>query len=170
MKKLPLLVLGTVLLVSCNQEKTAYVDNTKLIQDYKGMKDTEAKFTKKSETITKNLDSIASGFQQEVQAYQKASEGMSASERQKKEEELMGKQQQLRQQQQTIGKVLNQQSTQAIDSIITVVKDYVAEYGKANGYTYIFGSTETANIMYAKEGKDVTEEILTELNAAYGGK
>ncbi|HET8808945.1 MAG TPA: OmpH family outer membrane protein [Flavobacteriaceae bacterium] len=167
MKKSIFLLMGIFLLVSCNQEKTAYVNNKKLIQEYKGMEDTEAEFTKKTESITKSLDSVALKFQQEVQAYQAASQSMSSSERQKKEEELMAKQQQLRQRQQMIGQAMNQQSTKAIDSIITVVKDFVAEYGKEHGYTYIFGSTEAANIMYAKEGKDVTEEILKELNAAY---
>lgn len=168
MKKILFLLLGMFLMTSCNQEKTAYVNNTKLIQDYQGLKDTEAAFTAKSEKIKNNLDSLAKGFQQEVQAYQNAMESMSATERKEKEQALLAKQQQLRQQEQTIGQVLNQQSTKAIDSIITVVKDFVADYGKENGYTYIFGATEAANIMYAKEGKDVTEEILKKLNAAYG--
>lgn len=170
MKKIAIVLLGAVLFASCNQEKTAYVNNKKLVQDYKGMQDTEAVFTKKSDKITKSLDSLAKSFQLEVQEYQTAAEKMSASERQEKEQALMTKQQQLRQQEQTIGNLLNQQSTKAIDSIITVVKDYVAEYGEKHDYTYIFGSTEAANIMYAKEGKDVTEEILKELNAAYGEK
>lgn len=168
MKKIVFVLLGAMLFVSCNQEKTAYVNNQKLIQDYKGLKDTEAKFTAKSAKVKTTLDSLAKDFQKEVQAYQKAAESMSSSERKEKEQALMTKQQQLRQQQQTIGQVLNQQSTKAIDSIITVVKGFVADYGKENGYTYIFGATEAANIMYAKEGKDITEEILKELNAAYG--
>lgn len=170
MKKLCLLIVGTSFLISCAQEKTAYVNNTKLIQEYKGMQDTEAKFTKKSEAVNKVMDSLATAFQQEVKEYQSAAEGMSVTTRQEKEQVLMAKQQQLRQQQQAVGGALNQQSTKAIDSIITVVKDFVAEYGKKNNYTYIFGSTEAANIMYAKEGEDITTEILSELNAAYNKK
>ena len=50
------------------------------------------------------------------------------------------------------------------------MKDFVAEYGEENGYTYIFGSNESANIMYAKEGLDITDEILKELNESYGGE
>lgn len=116
------------------------------------------------------MDSLAMGFQKEVQDYQAAAENMSAAERQERENALMAKQQELRQQQQTVGGALNDQSTKAIDSIITVVKDFVAQYGKENNYTYIFGSTEAANIMYAKEGEDITDELLTELNEAYGKK
>ena len=56
---------------------------------------------------------------------------------------------------------------QFIDSIVDKVKDYVADYGEENGYTYIFGSNESANIMYAKDGKDLTQEILDNLNKTY---
>lgn len=168
MKKIAFLLLGSMLFVSCNQEKTAYVNNKKLIQDYKGLKDTEAKFTSKTERVKVTLDSLAQAFQKDVQAYQKTAESLSASKRQEKEQALMTRQQELRQQQQTIGQLLNQQSTKAIDSIITVVKSFVEDYGEKNGYTYIFGATEAANIMYAEEGKDITEEISKELNAAYG--
>ena len=66
-----------------------------------------------------------------------------------------------------MGNQLRQESDVVIDSIVTKVKAYVKEYGKDNDYTYIFGSNESANIMYAKEGLDITEEILEKLNESY---
>ena len=56
-----------------------------------------------------------------------------------------------------------------MDSIVKKIKDYVKDYGKDNNYTYIFGSNESANIMYAEEGLDITQDILEELNKDYGG-
>ncbi|MGO1584361.1 OmpH family outer membrane protein [Mesonia sp.] len=164
MKKIILFVFGAVVLSSCNQEKTAYVNNTKLIQDFKEMKSTEARFTKKSDKLKKELDSIAMQFQKEVQAYQEQSTSMSAAEKQEKESMLMQKQQQLQRQQQMQSNQLREESDVVIDSLITNVKDFVADYGEKNGYTYIFGSNESANIMFAKEGKDITEEVLKALN------
>lgn len=164
MKKVILLVFGAVVLSSCNQEKTAYVDNTQLIQDFKEMKSTEAKFTKKSEKLKKELDSVAQQFQLEVQQYQKQSVSLSSAEKQEKESMLMQKQQQLQRQQQMQSNQLREESDVVIDSLITKVKDFVADYGEKNGYTYIFGSNESANIMYAKEGRDITEEVLKALN------
>lgn len=164
MKKVILLVFGAVVLSSCNQEKTAYVDNTQLIQDFKEMKSTEAKFTKKSEKLKKELDSVAQQFQLEVQQYQQKSASLSSAEKQEKESMLMQKQQQLQRQQQMQSNQLREESDVVIDSLITKVKDFVADYGEKNGYTYIFGSNESANIMYAKEGKDITEEVLKALN------
>ena len=90
---------------------------------------------------------------------------MSNAQRQEAEGKLMQKQQQLQQQQQMRSQQLRAESDKEIDSIITKVKTYVKDYGKDNGYTYIFGSNETANIMYAKEGKDITQDVLEEINA-----
>lgn len=167
MKKLLLVVLIAAGLTSCNEQKTAYVDTTKLIQEYTEMKEVEATFTTKSDKVKTQLDSLASGFQEEVQQYQQNMNSLSTAQRQETEERLMRKQQSIQQQQQQMGNQLRQESDVVIDSIVTKVKDYVREYGKENGYTYIFGSNESANIMYAKDGLDITEEILEKLNAGY---
>lgn len=165
MKKLwVVLFLGTVL-TGCNQDKTAYVDTTRLIQEYSEMKEVEADFTQRSEMLKKELDSVAKGFQQEVMEYQETRATMSQAERQATEQELMQKQQMLQQQQQMRSGQLRQESDDVIDSLITDVKDFVKVYGEENGYKYIFGSNESANIMYAEEGLDITEEVLKELNA-----
>ncbi|MDT0647231.1 OmpH family outer membrane protein [Zunongwangia sp. F260] len=168
MKKiLAILVLG-IFMTSCNQEKTAYVDTSKLIQEYKEMKDVEAEFTAKSDSVRQQLDAAASEFQKQVQEYQANMNTMSQTERQEKEQELMRQQQMLQQQQQSQGGQLRAQSDAAVDSIVSKVKDYVQDYGQENGYTYIFGSNDAANsIMFAKDGKDLTEEILEKLNADY---
>lgn len=165
MKKiiLSLAVVGT--LMSCSQDKTAYVDNTVLIQDYYKMKTTEARFEKKSQALSDELDSVAGEFQKEVQEYQEGMNRMSAKQKEERQSELMQKQQMLQQQQQRKSQMLRQESDQAIDSLISEVKDFVGDYGKEKGYSYIFGSNESANIMYAKEGLDITEDILEKLNA-----
>lgn len=164
-KLLVVLFLGTAL-TGCNQDKTAYVDTTKLIQEFSEMKEVEADFNQRSERLKLELDSVAKGFQQEVMEYQENRATMSQAERQAAEQELMQKQQMLQQQQQMRSGQLRQESDEVIDSLITKVKDFVKVYGEENGYTYIFGSNESANIMYAEEGLDITEEILSELNAS----
>lgn len=159
-----------IMMVSCNEQKTAYVDTTKIIQEYKEMKEVEADFSSKSDAVKKRLDSVARVFQQEVQAYQSQMNSMSETERKEKEQELMQKQQMIQQQQQMQSTRLREQSTAVMDSMVTKVKDYVKKYGEENNYTYIFGSNESANIMYAEEGLDITQEILSQLNEDYGGE
>ena len=167
MKKIFFIAAIAGFMVSCNEEKTAYVDTTKLVQEYKEMKDVEEEFNMKSDAVRKELDSVARIFQEEVQQYQSEMNSLSQAQRQEKEQELMQKQQQIQQQQQTRGGELREQSDAVIDSIVDKVKDYVEVYGEENGYTYIFGSNESASIMYAKDGLDITEEILEKLNEKY---
>ncbi len=157
-----------MMLVSCSEQKTAYVDTTKLIEEYKEMKDVEAEFTSKSDSVRQQLDSVARAFQQEVQAYQSGMNSMSDAQRQEKERELMQKQQMLQQQQQMQSNRLREESAVVMDSLVEKVKGFVKNYGEENNYTYIFGSNESANIMYAKEGLDITEDVLTKLNEEYG--
>ena len=165
MKKLFFLLFLGVLFSSCNNDKTAYVDTTRLIKEYSEMKEVESEFTSRSEVIKQQLDSVAKGFQQEVMEYQENMATMSQGEREAKEQELMQKQQMLQQQQQMRSGQLRQESDAVVDSLITKVKDFVKDYGKENDYKYIFGSNESANIMYAEEGLDITDEILEKLNA-----
>lgn len=167
MKKLLMVVLVAAGLTSCNQQKTAYVDTTKLIEEYSEMQEVEAEFTTKSDMVKGQLDSLARTFQQEVQEYQENMGTMSTEQRQEIEEDLMQKQQAIQQRQQQMGNQLRQESDVVIDSIVGKVKDYVRDYGKENNYTYIFGSNESANIMYAEDGLDITEEILEQLNERY---
>lgn len=170
MKKSILSLAVVLLLISCGQDKTAYVDNTVLIQDYYKMKSTEARFEKKSQKLSEELESVADEFQKEVQEFQEGMNRMSTKDRERRQSELMQKQQRLQQRQQQKSQMLRQESDQAIDSLITEVKDLVAEYGEKRGYAYIFGSNESANIMYAKEGLDITEEVLREINSSEENK
>ncbi len=167
MKKLLLVVFIAAGLLSCNEEKTAYVDTTRLIQEYTEMQEIEAEFTTKSDRVKGELDSLAQSFQTEVQEYQQNMNTMSTTQRQETEEKLMRKQQSIQQQQQQMGNQLRQESDVVIDSIVGKVKEYVRDYGEENGYTYIFGSNESANIMYAEDGRDITEEVLEKLNDSY---
>ncbi len=167
MKKILMIVLIAAGLTGCNEQKTAYVDTTRLIQEYSEMQEVEAEFTTKSDRVKSELDSVARGFQMEVQEYQANMNTMTTAQRQETEERLMRKQQSIQQQQQQMGNQLRMESDEVINSIVDRVKEYVKEYGKENGYTYIFGSNESANIMYAKEGLDITEEVLEKLNASY---
>ena len=164
MKKILFSLALVTSLMSCQGEKTAYVDNTVLIQEYSKMKTTEAKFEEKSQALSNELDSIAALFQQEVQEFQSSMKSMSAQGRERRQGELVQKQQMLQQRQQQKGQMLRQESDQAIDSLIAEVKGHVGDYGKEKGYAYIFGSNESANIMYAKEGLDITEDILEVIN------
>ncbi len=151
---------------SCNQqvEKTAYVNNTKVVSDFTEMKTAQEKWTKRNNEVRAELEAKAKQFQIEVQGFQNIMNQMSKSNREKKQQELVVKQQELQREQQARMQEIQQGSQKEIDSIINKVKNFIKDYGKKNGYTYIYGDTEVSNILYGKEELDITEKILKELN------
>lgn len=170
MKKLFLFIGIAISSFSCNQAskeqstKTAFVDTVKLFKEYKKVQDLESKYKDKSEKMGKNLDSLYQAFQSEVQDFQKNAQIKGADWAKKKQSELMAKEQQLQGMQQSLGQSLQQESATEMDSLYKGVKKFIGDYGKKNGYTYIYGTGEPASVLYGKEELDITTEIIKELN------
>lgn len=163
-----------ITLISCNKEeatstseKTAYVDTVKLMDEYTESKDLQAKFKDKSEVMGRELELEIKKFQEEAQNFQKNAQANGQEWAQKKGAELQKKEQQLQYAQQAMGQQLQQEGAVERDSIVTKVRKYIKEYGKKNGYTYIYGTGDAANVLYAKDGLDITEKIVKELNDNY---
>ncbi|WP_461533988.1 OmpH/Skp family outer membrane protein [Sinomicrobium sp.] len=170
MKKIVIAAVALFGLFSCQQDKIAFIDNTKLINDYQEKKDIEAKFKTKLEAFQKKTDSLSLALQNEGQAFQTEAAKMSQSKAQEKYEQLMQRRQQIQQQVQQEEMQLQQESQGAIDSLIEKVREFVKDYGKDNGYTYILGANEAGSVLYGVEEKDLTDEILKALNDKYAKK
>jgi outer membrane protein len=54
-----------------------------------------------------------------------------------------------------------------MDSLVSKVKKFVKDYGKKEGYSYIFGTGEAVSILYAQDKYDITKEIVKALNEQY---
>tara|TARA_R110002020_G_scaffold17479_1_gene61351 strand:- start:172 stop:696 length:525 start_codon:yes stop_codon:yes gene_type:complete len=167
MKKGIILIFTAILAISCNQQKTGFVNTEKIVKEYKEMAVAQKKYGKLNDEMMGDLERKAQSYQIKLDLYQKNVSTMSRSEREQKEEELMTLRQGLQQEQQGRSRQLQQESQGAIDSIIQKVKDHVKDYGEENGYSYIYGQNDAGSVMYGKEDLDLTDEILKELNEGY---
>lgn len=156
--------LMSFIFTSCDQEKTAYVDNTELIQSYHKMKKAKEEFEMRNKRLSEELDSVAMDFQTQIQSYQQNANKMRVEEREKEEDRLIALRQKIEKEQQRKSQKLEQESQDAADELIKEVRKKVEKYGEENGYNYIFGSNESANILYAKRGKDITLEVIEYIN------
>ena len=159
-------------LVSCQKDKIAYIDSGELINAYQAKKDVEDKFKVKDDAFKKLTDSISQAFQLEAQNGQLEAQKLARKNNRKKAEELMTglqqKQQLLQQQLQFEQQQLTQAFQTDMDTLIVKVKDFVKDYGKKNGYTYILGTSDaSASVIYGAEKNNLTQTILDALNAAY---
>lgn len=174
MKKSIVAVAIAAALFSCNKteetassEKTAYIDTVKLMDEYTESKDLQAKFKDKSEVMGKELELEIKKFQEEADSFRRNAQANGPEWAQKKGAELQKKEQQLTYAQQAMGQQLQQEGAVERDTLVKKVRKYIKEYGKKNGYSYIYGTGDAATVLYAKEQYDITDKIIKELNDNY---
>tara|TARA_R110002073_G_scaffold56835_16_gene144567 strand:- start:15310 stop:15828 length:519 start_codon:yes stop_codon:yes gene_type:complete len=171
MKKLILIVIVVLSVGSCQQsQKIGFVDNSVLINDYQEKKEIEAKLKSKIQAYEKRRDSLGQAFQLDVKAAEVKARSMSQANLQKLQQEFQQKEQIISQQLQFEQQQIAQESQSKNDSLIKKVRDFVKNYGKANGYNFILGSNEAGSVMYGTDEVDLTQTILDALNEAYKNK
>ncbi|KGO89142.1 OmpH family outer membrane protein [Flavobacterium suncheonense] len=176
MKKLILLSVAALAIISCNKEtptaekiKTAYIDTSKLLEENNEAKDIEEKYKVKSEEMGRELRAEASKFQSEAASFQQNAMAKGQAWAQAKGAELQKREQELGIKQQAMMQTLQQESGKEMDSLVKRIKDYIKDYGKKNGYDYIYGTGDAATVLYAKDAYDITAAISKELNDKYKG-
>jgi outer membrane protein len=177
MKRLPIILSAVAIVLAAlsiyfsrSSSQLVYVDVNKLMEGYKRTKVAKADFDKKATTMKGNIDSLMTGWQKELQAYEKERVSLSPKELKLKQELLQNKQQQINGYQEAIQKKIQEEDKKVTQTVINDINDYVKEYGKKHGYKIIFGASGGGNIMYAAESTDLTEVVLNGLNAEYEKK
>ena len=167
MKKIMALGL-LMLMLSCNQTKIAYVDVEEVIKEYKAMKDAQKELEIKENEFTQVLEQLAASYQSGLKSYQEKGRSMSLKKRQETENELMQQQQILNQRQQQAQQELQKFGQERMDEINESIQDFVTDYAKANGYTYILGTTDqTKAVLYGESTMDLTDVIIEAINDEY---
>lgn len=173
MKK-SILVFGLLLaMASCDKAadqkdfKTAYVDTSKLLDEYTEAKDIEEKYKSKGEEMGKQLEAEVARFRSEAASFQKNAETYGPQWAQQKGAELQRKEQELSYAQQAILRQLQEESGKEMDSLVKDVKKFIKDYGKEKGYNYIYGTGDAATVLYAKDEYDITNEVVKLLNDKY---
>jgi len=167
MKKIIVIALASVALFSCQQEKTAFVNNEKLIEEYQERKDIEDKYKVKVEALTKKKDSLGKILQSEAIALQTKGARLSKEKQQELYAPYMQKSQMLQQQMQQEEQLMAQQSQAEIDVLLKKIDNAITAFGEANGYTYIFGKNKVGSVLYGVEKNDITKTVLDDLNKSY---
>lgn len=169
MKSIFKLLIVAILFSSCQeQKKIGFVNNGDVIDGYQMKKDIEETYKVRNEIFTKRMDSIEKEFQVDVKAFQLAQSKMSQKKAQEKYNELGQRNQVLTQQFQQDKAVLQQGYNKEMDSVIKTINSFIRDYGKTNGYTYIFGQNEVgSSVIYGEESNDLTKTITDAINAEY---
>jgi outer membrane protein len=149
--------------------KMGYVNNVKLLTEYKGVEDLKKQYQEHLQSWQANMDTLTAEFKNEVMVFERDKTRMSAAQKASVEKYLGGRQEELYRYKSSLEQKAKEEEAKYNKAILDQVNKYVLEYGKANHYDYIFGVTEDGNILFAKEGEDITAQVLIFLNAKYEG-
>jgi outer membrane protein len=175
MKKLLFIAIGLAMF-SCNKEetteglKTAYVDTDKLVEKYQKSIDLENKYKVKSEEMGRELETEAKKFQQDYAYAEQQAPSKGPQWAQQKGIELQKREQELNVKQQSMYQELQKASGTEMDSLVSEIKVFLKDYGKKQGYDYLYGTGSTATVLYAKDKYNITDEVIKLLNTSYKSK
>lgn len=173
MKKALVIIAVSIFVVSCGKTaevkevKTAYVDTSVLMKEYTEAKDLEAKYKGQAEEKGRQLQAEITRFKQDAANFQSQAQANGQAWAQQRGAELQKREQQLGYAQQALSQQLQQESGVEMDSLVSGVKKFIKEYGKKNGYSYIYGTGDAATVLYAEEKYDITKDIIKALNDKY---
>jgi outer membrane protein len=173
MKKIIVCVAIAVAIVSCNKTtdakdfKTAYIDTNKLLEESTEAKDLKAKYEDIAGEKDSRLKVEVDKLEAEKNAFQANAQKNGQAWAQQKYGELQQREQQLQYAQQSVIQQLQGQHGAEMDTLVTKYKKVFKEYGKDKGYDYVFGTGESANVLYAKDQYDVTKDLIKLVNDKY---
>ncbi|WP_083322157.1 OmpH family outer membrane protein [Hymenobacter lapidarius] len=148
-KSLLVIVCVLSLTSACKSQLSSYIRPNYLFAGYNGARLRQQVMLNKREVWQSNLDSLTD-------------EMTSLPDNQAK-----AKRQEFLQYRQAIEQKIQVEEARINQEILAEINLYIKQYGKNKGYDFILGATENGNIVYAAEGKDITEDVLNGLNNKY---
>lgn len=153
-------------------DKIAYVNIDTLFENYTFYQDLRDLLLKKQQSSEADLNSRSQSLQRRAMDFQEKYEKRLITTRQAEEmqQKLMRDQQNLMQLREQITQELMQDeqelNKQLYDSISSFLKDYNTEHG----YKLVLSASLGANVLYAEETLDITQDVVKGLNQRYNGE
>ena len=173
MKKLFVGVVLVLAMISCEKAteakefKTAYIDTSKLLDESTEANDIKAKY----EVIAKEKGSRIKVEVDRLEAEQKSfsinAQKNGQAWAQQKYGELQQRGQEIQYAEQMLTRQLQGEMGIEMDSLVNNYRKTIKDYGKEKGYDYIYGTGESATVLYAKDAYDITKEVVKLVNDKY---
>ena len=147
--------------------KLAYVESSRLLQDYTGMVDAKRAYQLQRQEWQRNLDTLRSESARAVAAYQRDRPKLNPTQRQETETRLQLKQEQFYQYRQAIEEGDQKEQQRFSQQVLDSTNKFLQYYGEHNSYDMILLTAEGDNIAFAKDAYNITVPVIKELNEQY---
>lgn len=134
------------------------------------MQEAAGLYEQKMKTWQANLDTLQYEYKAEEEKLKRDIKTMSPQARQATEALLAQKRADILRYRQALEENASREDNRISEEVYNQINSYIKTYAEAKGYDLVLGATDNGSIMYAKEGDDITDEILLILNKRYNGK
>lgn len=148
-------------------DKIAYVDSAKILNEYKGSADARKAFQAKSKVWQSNIDTLTGEVQAAIKKYEQSLASMSKKEQELSKQIIQTKQQQLSDYQKGIRQNAGEENGKLTQNVVAQINAYLTQYGKKHNYKMILIANQSGTIAYAREGLDITQDVIEGLNSEY---
>lgn len=153
-----------------NTTKVVYINTDTLMNSYKLALELNEIFLKKQEerrtelnVKAKSLDQEANEFQRKVQNNGFLSEARMMEAR----DQLMIKQQNLQRLQQEMTDKMMREQNELNKKLFDTITVFLKNYNQEKGFNIILSTTLGGNVLYAQDGFDITNDVVSRLNTEY---
>lgn len=157
--------------VRANKEvSVVYVNTDTLLMNYKLSIELNEAFLKKQENRRTELNQKAKSLDGEMREFQRKLENNGFLSRERAEaarDAILLKQQQLQQLQQDMTNQMMNEQADLNKKLFDKITSCLKEFNKEMGYDIILSTTLGGNVLFAKDGFDITSKLLEELNKDY---
>ena len=153
--------------------RIAYVNTDTLLVRYQLSRDLNEELLKKQEDARTSLNSQARVFESEMAEFQRKVENNGFLSRERAENEqrrLITKQDQLKEMNARLSNELMVRQQEISSQLLDTISSYLKVLGQDMEYDMILSTTVGGTVLYARDGMDITNEVVTELNRRYNKK
>jgi outer membrane protein len=151
----------------------AYINVDSLLLKYNFAKEANERLLSKSQRSQAELNKQMNQWQKEASDFQRKVQNNSFLSRERAEQEnarLMKRRQELEQLDGKLSQELMQEQKKMNEQLKDTINTFLKYYNKKRKYQVILSNTMNDNVLYAKEGYDITSEVIDLLNARYKKK
>ncbi|MEM1323195.1 MAG: OmpH family outer membrane protein [Bacteroidota bacterium] len=152
-----------------DHSKIAYVRTDEILNKYQGMIEARSAFQVKAGDWQAKVDTLKAELEASVKDYEAVKVSLTSQTRAEREKSLQAQQDQLYRYSQAVSKKAEEEDHKLTEGVLSQINALLEVYGKEHGYSVIFGANGTGSIVYGNEAKDLTNEVLIELNRSYEG-
>ncbi|MEM1323736.1 MAG: OmpH family outer membrane protein [Bacteroidota bacterium] len=152
-----------------DRSKIAYVRTDEILSKYQGMIEARSTFQVKADDWQSKVDTLRAEFEASVKDFEAVKVSLNNKNRKEREQSLQTKQDQLYRYSQAVSQKAEEEDRKLTEGVLSQINAFLEVYGKKHGYSVIFGANGAGNIVYGNEAKDLTNEVLIELNRSYEG-